>query len=352
MGANKKPKVLFSVQQISGYLLAGLRELQKVADITILYIPFDGFMADDDPLHKQLKWIDQTVYSTVPAVLKELHGWQPDIYLCGGWVYKPYLALARYFKLHTKTINVMRIDTAWRGSFRQFVNCILSRVRMAPFFHYGWGAGEMQECYLRKLGIKKTCPGVYAADVEKFKPIAQKRKQPWPHKFLYIGRYVAVKNMHRMEQAFLNAIAQLPESDWELLCIGGGDLWESRTTHPRIQHLGYKKPWEIQNFVEQAGCFVLPSIYEPWGVVVQEAAVMGLPMVCSKLVNATSVYLKQLENGFLFDPYDEADITQVFTKIMNLSDEELERMGTKSHTIGMSYTPKDWANRLLSFLNK
>jgi glycosyltransferase involved in cell wall biosynthesis len=351
MGEIKKTKVLFSVQQISGYLLAGLRELQKVADIVILYIPFDGFIAEDDPLKSQLKWIDQTVHPTLQSVLAELDGWTPDIYLCGGWVYKPYLALARYFKRKTTTITVLRIDTAWQGSLRQFVHCIISRFRMAPFFHYGWGAGTMQEEYLHRLGIKKTKSGVYAADVEKFKLIAQQRSQPWPHKFLYIGRYVAVKNMHRMEKAFLKALELDPTLDWELVCIGGGELWEQRTVHPRIRHLGYKKPWEIQDYIEQSGCFILPSTYEPWGVVVQEAAVMGLPMICSKLVNSTSRYLKEDVNGYLFDPYDVSNITEKMLQIMRKSDKELEQMGRESYEIGNSYTPQDWANKLLSFLD-
>lgn len=351
MSEIKKPRVLFSVQQISGYLLAGLRELQKVADIVILYIPFEGFIADDDPLKKQLKWIDQTVHSTLQSVLAELDGWTPDVYLCGGWVYKPYLALARHFKRNSKTVNVLRIDTAWRGSMRQMAHCVLSRLMLAPFFDYGWGAGKKQEIYLKKLGISKTAPGVYAADVEKFAESFQYRVKPWPHTFLYIGRYVEVKNMRRMERAFLQAIEKNESSDWNLICIGGGDLWNQRTIHPRIQHLGYKKPWEIQNYVRNAGCFVLPSMYEPWGVVVQEAAVMGLPMICARQVNATEKYLKEDETGFLFEAFDEEDISKAFLKIMDMTDERLEQMGAESHALGMSYTPQDWVKRLLSFLD-
>lgn len=346
----QKPKVLFSVQQISGYLLAGLRELSEVAEVVILYIPFEGFIAEDDPLKCKIKWIDQTKYYTVSKVLNELNGWTPDIYCCGGWVYKPYLALARYFKRNRHTINVLRIDTAWRGDVKQWIHCFLSRFRMAPFFHWGWGAGPKQELYLQKLGLKNTKSGVYAADVDKFKGIAKGRTRPWPHRFLYIGRYVEVKNMRRMECAFLKALSLYSESDWELVCIGDGELWNQRTFHPKITHIGYKGPWEIQQYVGNAGCFILPSIYEPWGVVVQEAAVMGLPMICSNQVNSTSQYLKDGQNGFKFDPWNIDDITRAFLQIMKMPDSKLEEMGTCSYKIGIAYTPRDWSNRLLSFL--
>ena len=140
----------------------------------------------------------------------------------------------------------------------------------------------------------------------------------------------------------------MPNSDWILTCIGGGKLWEERTVHPRIEHLGYKQPSELQNYIKDSGCFVLPSIVEHWGVVVHEFALMGLPMICSKNVMATTAFLKDGENGYLFDPYDEGAIAAAFEKIMKLSTEVLRKMGACSHRLGMRYTTADWAQNLLS----
>ena len=193
--------------------------------------------------------------------------------------------------------------------------------------------------------------GVYAADSAKFSALYAPDRDPWPHVFLYIGRYVSVKNMRRMERAFLRALDRMPESDWRLCCIGGGELWEERTQHPRIDHLGYKTPQEIQRFIPQTGCFVLPSVFEPWGVVVQEAAQMGLPLLCSDAVQAATDFLRPGENGFRFDPRNEAAITEAFCAAMLLPDEALRAMGRRSHALGMAYATADWVQRALSFLD-
>ena len=172
----------------------------------------------------------------------------------------------------------------------------------------------------------------------------------WPRVFLYIGRYVPVKNMRRMERAFLKAIEQMSGSDWKLRCIGGGALWSERTIHPAIEHLGYKSPDEIQDYVRDAGCFVLPSLYEPWGVVVHEAALMGLPMLCSDRIQAATAYLKDGENGFTFDPLDEAAMTAAFRMVMQRADENLVQMGRESFKLGMFYKNSDWARTVLEMM--
>lgn len=342
-------KVLFAVQQVAGYTIEGLRELDKIADVVILHIPFEGFVSEDDPLWKRFRWLDQRVYNTAESVVKALGDWVPDVYLAGGWAYRPYLALARYYHRHTGCRTVLRIDTPWRGGLRQWVSVALSRFRLTPFFDYGWGAGDVQCRYLRYLGLRNSCTGVYAADVAKFAPLADVRQTPPPHVFLYIGRYIPVKNMRRMERAFLAALEEMPESDWRMLCIGDGELWAERKRHKRITHLGYKAPWEIQQYVTGCGCFVLPSVYEPWGVVVQEAAAMGLPLLCSSQVHSASAYLKEGENGYTFDPLDEQSIKEAFLRMMKTPDDRLYAMGSFSNRLGSSYTPTDWARQVVEF---
>lgn len=343
-------KVMISVLNISGYLVAELRELVKVADVAVLNVPVKGILSEEDELYSKIKWYDQEELNTLEKLLAAMGDWRPDVYLCGGWAFPIYLQLNNALrKAGCKT--VLLADTAWAGKLKQWVNVLLGSFYFPFHFDYAWGAGPPQAKYFKLLGFKKTriFQGTYCADVNKFEQISSRRKQPWPHNFLYIGRYIAVKNMRRMEQAFLNAIAQMPESNWNLICIGGGELWDERTEHPRIQHLGYKKPAEIQNFIKEAGCFVLPSIYEPWGVVVHEGAVMGMPLLCSSKVNARLKYLREGVNGYIFDPLSIAGMTKSFLAVMKQSDVQLEQMGIASHEIGMSYTPKMWAETVLAF---
>ena len=56
-----------------------------------------------------------------------------------------------------------------------------------------------------------------------------------------------------------------------------------------------------------ASGFVLPSTYEPFGAVVNEALIFGLPVFCTKYAGAS--YLVQPGNGLLFDPISKSDTT-------------------------------------------
>ena len=350
-------KVLVSVYNISGYLIAELEELSKCAEIAVIETPCTGI--GKGLLEKKAKWIDRTKLKSADEVEAALADFKPDLFLCGGWADKLMVRFARTLrKRGTKT--VLMIDTPWQSRIRQLIHCCYSRFYLSTTYDFAWGAGEPQARYLRYLGFPKSHirTGVYCADTKKFAPIgANKVKDKgegeqwtWPHSFLYIGRYVAVKNMRRMERAFLRALEQMPESDWKLRCIGGGRLWNERTIHPRIEHLGYKSPAEIQDYVRDAGCFVLPSIYEPWGVVVHEAALMGLPMLCSDQIQAATAYLEEGRNGFKFDPLDEDSMIAAFLKVMQRTGENLVLMGCESFKLGMSYKNTDWARTALEMV--
>ncbi len=337
---DNKLKMLYHVYNISGYLMAELGELLKRdVEIAIIETPC-GLSHKAHEKYPQIHW-----YDTV-----EDCDFKPDVFFCGGWADKSALGFAR--ELHNSGVTtVLLIDTPWQGSLRQYVHCLYSRFYLTRIFDYAWGAGEPQVKYLRLLGFstKRIKTGYYSADTTKFNELYDKDRTWVSHKFLYVGRYVAVKNMRFMEQAFIKAIERMPESDWTLECIGGGELWEERTIHPRIAHHGYVSPDEIQNHLQNAGVFVLASLYEPWGVVVHEFAIMGLPLLCSCKVQAATAYLKNGENGFLFNPQNEETLISAFLAIMSSNDARLLEMGRMSHKLGMSYTTADWASVAMSF---
>lgn len=353
-----KGRVLVSVYNISGYLISELTELSKFADVAVIEVPClkigKGVIAD------VVTWIDRRSLD-VSRVLNQ----QWSLYLCCGWADRQCLDLAR--QLHDRgTKTILMVDTPWQGKLKQFIHCLYSRFYLTRIFDYAWGAGEPQERYLRYLGFSSSRirRGYYCADTKKFAPIGEARLgigkeerggRGWPHVFLYIGRYVAVKNMRRMERAFIKAVEKEGAEEsgkkrpWTLRCIGSGELWDERTIHPQIEHLGYKSPAEIQNYVKDAGCFVLPSVYEPWGVVVHEAALMGLPMLCSRRIQAATKYLRESENGYVFDPLCDEELVSAFLKIMRLSDDKLIKMGRESFRLGLSYTTEDWVKNVLEF---
>jgi glycosyltransferase involved in cell wall biosynthesis len=86
-----------------------------------------------------------------------------------------------------------------------------------------------------------------------------------------------------------------------------------------------------QQYVD-ADVFALLSRHEPWGVVVNEAAASGLPLVLSERVGAARDLVREGENGFVVPVDDAAAATQALRKLA--TDSELRRrMGERSRDL-------------------
>jgi glycosyltransferase involved in cell wall biosynthesis len=86
--------------------------------------------------------------------------------------------------------------------------------------------------------------------------------------------------------------------------------------------------------------FALLSLHETWGVVVNEAAASGLPLVLSDRVGAASDLLRDGENGFLVPAAHVDAAAEALSKLA--SDEELRRaLGDRSRELvaGWGYEP-------------
>ena len=87
---------------------------------------------------------------------------------------------------------------------------------------------------------------------------------------------------------------------------------------------------EIPKHLFEADAFVSPSLYESWGLVVNEAMAAGLPVILSDKFNAAFTLLKDGENGYMFDPYQEYVLTKHLLNFINLSDEDKKQMSQRS----------------------
>jgi glycosyltransferase involved in cell wall biosynthesis len=100
-------------------------------------------------------------------------------------------------------------------------------------------------------------------------------------------------------------------------------------------------PWEKISAVYALGdVFALLSTHEPWGVVVNEAAASGLPLVLSDRVGAAHDLLEDGRNGFLVPPGDPAAAGGAIRRLA--SDPDSRRtMGEASREIvrGWGYEP-------------
>lgn len=128
----------------------------------------------------------------------------------------------------------------------------------------------------------------------------------------YVGRLTEVKNISLLLRVYREVIKV--EKNTFLLLVGDGPLWD--VLHVEARQLG------IENTVVFAGkqegldlmahynlgdLFVLPSSYEPFGAVVNEALLAGCYVLCSDVAGATCL-IEEKVNGDLFNIENEKDL--------------------------------------------
>jgi glycosyltransferase involved in cell wall biosynthesis len=131
---------------------------------------------------------------------------------------------------------------------------------------------------------------------------------------------------------------------------GTGELFHARIENESLVHHGFIQPKELSAKLENASAFVLPSLYEPWGVVVHEMASLGKPLLLSTAVGAKQDLLEEEINGYSFNPHSSVELKTQLLKIFNAQLETLQAMGEKSSRIATKFSSDNWVNQFTKML--
>lgn len=342
-----RTKVVFLYTEIAGYFLSCVNELSKSADVLVVRWPVNKEAPFKFEQDSAVTIIDKKNKSQ-NELLKLVHDFMPDILVCSGWVDKDYLKIVKSFK--KKMPCVLTLDNHWIGSIKQRIAAATSNFYLKKLFTHAWVPGEPQAKFAAKLGFGKcTLKNFYCADTalfdKQFNETFSYKKDRLPHRFLFVARYVKHKGIFELWEAFVELQNEFA-NDWELLCLGTGEEWENRIQHEKIRHIGFVQPTEMKQYIEESSVYILPSKFEPWGVSVQEFAVSGFPLLLSDAIGSKEKFLN--ENGYIFKSNSKESLKEAMKKIIQKTDVELVEMGLKSHVLGMSFTPADWAKNILS----
>lgn len=344
-----KPKVLFLYTEIAEYFLAGIEALaQSGASVHIVRWPVNSEAPFNFRNIEGVTFYERVNYSaqTLLELAKEI---EPHVIVSSGWVDKAYLKVCKYFFRKSKT--VLALDNHWTGSPKQYLAKILSPFFIKNTFSHAWVPAQAQKTYALQLGFSENnvFEGFYSADTELYSKYYNEyfsgKEKMFPRKFLFVGRYIPQKGIKELWEAFVEIQTQEP-NDWELICAGTGELFENRTLHPKIKHLGFVQPSQMGSIIKETGVFILPSNFEPWGVVVHEYAAAGYPLILSENVGAASAFLNNGENGFFIKPHDKQSFVSALRKIMAMSSNELVEMSKLSAVNASKINPRKWAQTI------
>ncbi len=340
-------KVVICWSGMQGYVAACLRALGQIpkVDLHVFHLNFRDLPFQEELLTGISN--EQLIASAANAGLADkVAAIDPDVVLLCGWFYPQYRQLAFEPRLRRARF-VLGMDTPWTGSWRQRVN----QLRLGPFMRRMEKivvAGPKSADFARRLNAApgKIVTGFYGFDFTAFSDRGGMRlddDSEWPRTFLFAGRYVPEKGLSVLMDAYQRYRSAVPEP-WPLHCCGTGPQADL-LRRDGVRDLGYVQPSGLPRLFAEHGVFVMPSLEEPWGVAIAEAAATGLPLVCSDVCGAAVDLLRSYYNGVTVAAGDAAALAHALTW-MHHNHHRLRTLGQRGRDLARPYSAEVWAERL------
>lgn len=341
-----RPRIAVLWSTTSGYLHASLSALHDAgADVLLTYQHADTTTApfDDAVLTAGLDahgWRDRPDELPIRDLVE---AFEPHAVLVSSWHIKPYRRLAR--SMAGSAVRVLCMDNPWRGTAKQWLGVATAPAFLRPAYDAAFVAGERQAVFATKLGFpaERMLWGVVCCDYEPFARVAHERgSEPPPNSFLFAGRLVEHKAVDVLADSY-RRYRTAAHDPWPLVVAGTGPLGRELESIEGVTMLGFVQPHELPGVMAEAGCLVLPSRFEPWGLVLHEAAAAGLPIICTTSCGASTRFVWDGYNGVLVSPGDVHALTRGLERMSSASADERSRMSEGSSLLGSQLTPARWA---------
>ncbi|MEO1623071.1 MAG: glycosyltransferase family 4 protein, partial [Cyanobacteria bacterium J06632_3] len=312
-------KVVFCWADISGYMAACWRSLSQHPDIDLYVLAFQARheTAFSDSLMNGVSscLLSLEARKDTALIRQRVLEQKPDVLVLCGWLHKPFRQLV-FDSAFKDTKFIMGMDTPWQGTLRQRVGTVLLKRYLNRMSHVVT-TGERSWQYAKNLGIPTSHihRGMYGIDYDSWSALLTEQKQTnWPRSFLFVGRYIPIKAIDILIAAYQRYRSQVRDP-WSLVCCGKGELAHLLDNQPGVENKGFVQPDEMQTVWQEAGAFVLPSLFDPWPLALVEAAAAGLPIVCTHSCGSAVEVVRPWYNGLVVAENNIEQLTQAMLTI-------------------------------------
>jgi glycosyltransferase involved in cell wall biosynthesis len=209
----------------------------------------------------------------------------------------------------------------------------LKRMLLPKILNLSSGAfhcGRRGADYFRRYGVldKRIFPFPYEPDYSQVSDLSNAGLERGMREFgldsnrrriVYSGRLVAEKRVDLLIGAFQALAGERPE--WDLVIAGDGSLRAQLDSlvipelRGRVRFLGFiNEPEKLAAVYKCSDILALPSDWEPWGVVVTEAATC-MALICSSNVGAGIDLVEEHRNGRTFEAGSAAALESALREV-------------------------------------
>ena len=236
------------------------------------------------------------------------------------------LLLAVLLRLMGRRLTVM-IESKFDDKPRRLGLELLKSLVLLP---YGSGmvGGARSRDYLRLYGFRadRIALGYDTVSIERVRRLAGAPPAPegTPFRdrhFTIVARLVPKKNIAMALEAYARYCRAAGPAARALHVCGDGPLMDALGRQARglgldkVVFRGFVQAPEVARELAMSLALILPSTEEQWGLVINEALAMGLPVLCSANVGARDLLVRTAVNGYVFEPDNPAGLALLMADI-------------------------------------
>lgn len=368
---NGSPRVAFLTDIVTPYMVAVLADLATRVELTALFCANTGTRAAEwvltEPLpfrHRVLggpvirRNVDAVDLYLTPRIVSALAAERPAVVISGGFSL-PTMFAAMYGRFAGARLIIHSDGTSRSeqdfGRLRLVARDLLLREAFACV-----GNSEPAAQRFIELGAdpRRVFRAPHSTNIAPFQAVARRRfattRSSETPTVLHVGRLIPRKGVDRLLRAMAAVSSDTPV---RLVIVGSGP--EETRLRELAAMLGIARDIEFKGFVDQPGLpavyaaadiFAMPTLDDPFGMVLLEAAAAGLPLVASPFAGASVELVEDGRNGFLAEPDDTSAWSDALRRLAR--DPDLRRsFGARAHEVTLTRTPAHAADGYVAAVN-
>lgn len=174
----------------------------------------------------------------------------------------------------------------------------------------------------------------------------------------WVVLYCAKLQPWKRPEDLLHAFAKAAIDNAYLVLAGDGPLRtqleiaaKNLKVLDKVRFLGFVNQSQLPSVYGSSDVFVLPSDYEPFGVVVNEAMLCGCPVIVSDRVGAGYDLIQQGETGYIYPTRNVQALAQVLTDLF-ITPDQLKRVKENAQRRILTWSYQENISALITALSQ
>ena len=147
-------------------------------------------------------------------------------------------------------------------------------------------------------------------------------------RYLFVGRLIERKGLHVLLEAFESLGRGSSGSPATGHCAGRAEA--AAACNPQLRLIGHVAGDALADVYRRADVLIVPSLYEPWGLVVHEGLANGLPVIVTDQVGAGDDLIDHGTNGYVIPVASAEELAGAMRVIASWTSEQWARAGRHS----------------------